>query len=498
MVWPSRLLRSLGIVLLILLGAARVYTKRPWVDEGWFAASAINILQNHHTGIQVADPLENAVLVDQPLPGIDQHFYAWMPMQELLMAGWYWLFGFSIFVMRANALLWGLIALLAWWRVARFLSGDHICAALATLLIGTDYVFINAASDGRMDMMCLALWAAALAVYLELRASRLNAAILLSQSLVVVSCLTHPIGAVGFVCLLVLALNLDLKRLRPFHLGLAALPYLVAVLTVAAYVGSDFGAFWDQFSVGIRKRVGSSGTFLGSEAGEIGRYIGVYFPPYARHGVGALRLAVPLIFVGGILFVLTSATLRRTTKLLVLLTAVAAIGLCVIDPGKLPYYLVDVTPLYCLVLATSLASCFRDSPTRCWAALVVCAVFLVLQISWNVGAVTRDPLHKSFLPMTNFLQKRLTPDSTVTASPELCFVLGFDPKRLRDNALLGYASGRHASFIVISQNAYGTAFEGFRKNRPELAAYVYFILNTRYERIYHSDFYEIYRQGIRP
>jgi len=198
------------------------------------------------------------------------------------------------------------------------------------------------------------------------------------------------------------------------------------------------------------------------------------------------------------LFVLTSATLRRTTKLLVLLTAVAAIGLCVIDPGKLPYYLVDVTPLYCLVLATSLASCFRDSPTRCWAALVVCAVFLVLQISWNVGAVTRDPLHKSFLPMTNFLQKRLTPDSTVTASPELCFVLGFDPKRLRDNALLGYASGRHASFIVISQNAYGTAFEGFRKNRPELAAYVYFILNTRYERIYHSDFYEIYRQGIRP
>src|ERR1700686_5308292 len=120
MLWPSGLLLWLGFGLFVLLGGARVYTKRPWVDEGWFAASAISILQNHHTGIQVADPLENAVLADQPLPGIDQHLYTWMPTQEALMAGWYWLFGFSLFVLRANALLWGLVALLAWWRVARF------------------------------------------------------------------------------------------------------------------------------------------------------------------------------------------------------------------------------------------------------------------------------------------------------------------------------------------------------------------------------------------
>jgi len=292
----------------------------------------------------------------------------------------------------------------------------------------------------------------------------------------------------------VLALNLDLKRLRPFHLGLAALPYLAAALTVAAYVQSDFGAFWDQFSVGIGKRVGSSHTFLGSVVGEVERYIGAYFPPYARHGVHALRLVVPLVFVSGILFVLTNAALRRATKLLVLLTAVAAIGLCLIDAGKLPYYLVDVTPLYCVVFATSLAWCFRARPTSRWMALVACAVFLVLQISWIAGAVTRAPLHKSFLPMTDFLQKRLTTDSTVTASPELCFVLGFDPKRLRDDALLGYASARHANFIVISQNAYGTAFDGYRKKKPQLAAYIDLTLSQRYERIYQSDFYEIYRR----
>jgi len=484
----------LGISAFLLLGAARLYTKRPFVDEGWFAASAMNILQNHHTGIQVADPLENAVLADQPLPGIDQHLYTWMPTQEALMAGWYWLFGFSLFVLRANALLWGLVALLAWWRVARFLIGDDICAALATLLIGIDYVFIDAASDGRMDMMCMALWAAALAVYLELRTSRLGTAILLSQSLVVLSCLTHPIGAVGFLCLVVLTLSLDLKRLRPFHLGLAALPYLAAALAVAAYVGSDFGVFWAQFSVGIGKRVGSSGTLLGSLVGEVRRYIVAYFPPYARHGLGALRLLVPLAFVGAIAFVLTSAALRRTTKLLVLLTAVAAIGLCVIDHGKLPYYLVNVTPLYCLVLATSLVWGFRGRPTSRWMALVVCAVFLVLQISWIAGAVIRDPFHKSFLPMTDFLQKQLTPDATVTASPELCFIFGFDPKRIRDHALLGYASGSYATFIVISQNVYGTAFEGFRKKRPQLAAYIDRTLGQCYERIYQSDFYEIYRR----
>jgi hypothetical protein len=493
---PTRVV-LLGISAFLLLGSARLCTKRPFADEGWFAASAMNILQNHHTGIPVADPLENAVLADRPLPGIDQHLYSWMPTQEALMAGWYWLFGFSLFVTRANALLWGLIALLAWWRVARFLTGNDICAALATLLIGTDYVFIDAASDGRMDMMCMALWAAALAVYLELRASRLGTAVLLSQSLVVLSCLTHPIGAVGFLCLIVLTLNLDLKRLRPFHLGVAVLPYLAAALAVAAYVQSDFGAFWAQFSVGIGKRVGSSGgTFLASLVGEVRRYIGAYFPPYARHGVGALRLVVPLVFLSGIWFVLTNAELRKAAKLLVLLTAAAAIGLCVIDPGKLPYYLVDVTPLYCLVFATSLAWCFRSRPTTRWMALVVCAVFLALQISWIAGAVIRDPLHKSFLPMTDFLQKQLTrtPDSTVTASPELCFIFGFDPRRIRDHALLGYASGQQANFIVISQNVYGTAFEGYRKRRPQLAAYIDWTLGQRYERIYQSDFYEIYRR----
>ena len=127
-------------------------------------------------------------------------------------------------------------------------------------------------------------------------------------------------------------------------------------------------------------------------------------------------------------------------------------------------------------------------------ALVVCAVFLVVQISWIAGAVIRDPFHKSFLPMTDFLQKQLAPDSTVTASPELCFIFGFDPKRLRDDALLGYASGRHANFIVISQNVYGTAFDGYRKKRPQLAAYIDWTLGQRYERIYQSDFYGIYRR----
>jgi hypothetical protein len=493
---PSRVVR-LAVAVFIVLSAARIYTKRPESDEAVYAASAVNLLEKGHTGIPIAHPLGNGVLVDRPLPGIDQHFYGWMPTHQAFMAAWYALFGFNVFTMRANAVLWGLLALLAWWRVFRFLTADETTASLAALFIGTDYMFVSAASGGRMDMMCAALWAMALAAYVELRETRLGVAILLSQTLVALSGMTHPIGALGFLCLAALTLALDRRRLRLFHIGLAALPYVAGALAVAAYILPDLGGFWAQFSAVMSTRTRGSHTIWGLLTGEITRrYAEAYFPTYARHGASALRVLVPLAFACGIVFLVATPGFRKAYRLLLLLAAVAAIGLCVIDNGKMPYYLVHVTPLYCAMLAVAFVFCFRTGQWIRGLAVTLCALFLFLQVGWTLGTVARDPYHKSFLPMANFLHAQLKPESTVTASPELGFTLGFDPKRFRDDALLGYASGREADYIVVGQSAYGTIFADYRKYRPQLAEYVDRLLRERYEEIYHSDFYEIYRRRL--
>jgi 4-amino-4-deoxy-L-arabinose transferase-like glycosyltransferase len=490
----TRFSLPLALVILIVLSAARIYTKRPFYDEGWYANPAINLIENGHTGVSVADPHGVGVLRGENYPAIDQHFYQWLPTQQVNLAAWSVVFGFNLFSVRANALIWGMIALLSWWIIVRELT-DPATAALAALLYATHPALTGAASDGRPDMMCAALWSAGLATYLSWRERHFTAALVGGFSLVLLSCMTHPMGAIGLACLLTLILVLDRRKLNLRTLAFAAVPFVVAALTAAAYILPDYATFRAQFTVLLVKRVGSNPpTFLGRFASEIGRYGDFYFPSYARGFSGVLRLLVAIVYAASLVLFLAWSSVRRRYPALLLLAAVALLSLSIVDAGRMYYYVVHTSGALCGTAAAVMICLWRQRGLTRLAAVSSIAFLLAVQCAWNLAMIRSDYYHASFQPMANFLTRELKPSSTVAASPELGFVLGFHPERLRDDALLGYKSGRLADYFVIPENSYGTMISDTRAHVPEFARYIDTLLAQQYEQVYKSDFYQIYRR----
>ena len=89
----------------------------------------------------------------------------------------------------------------------RKLSGNHAVALLAVALMAVDFSFLESAGVGRMDIMCAALGAAAIAAYLWLRERKLETAILVSQSAIVLAALAHPIALGACVGLAAMAVT---------------------------------------------------------------------------------------------------------------------------------------------------------------------------------------------------------------------------------------------------------------------------------------------------
>src|SRR5262249_55412986 len=140
------------------------------------------------------------------------------PGSPLTQAVWYEIVGFGVIAMRALSILWGALALVAWFVIARQLSRSDRVVLLTCGLLVLDYPFIRGAAHGRMDMQSAALGFAAFAVYLTFRERHLTRALLLSHSLAAASFFTHPNGILPFAGLLVLTVLYDLRRLRWYHL----------------------------------------------------------------------------------------------------------------------------------------------------------------------------------------------------------------------------------------------------------------------------------------
>ena len=96
--------------------------------------------------------------------------------------------------MRALPVFCGLLGLLAWTLVFRRLTEDTFGALLFMALMACDYINQSDVGTGRPDAMAFAFQAGAFAAYLHWREKNLRLAILLSQTLVVASGLTHPNG----------------------------------------------------------------------------------------------------------------------------------------------------------------------------------------------------------------------------------------------------------------------------------------------------------------
>src|SRR5438552_11774787 len=147
-----------GIVALYLvLAIAADRTYMPWCDEAWFATPGINLATNGTFGTPVLD--ETAVWNTRNLRGINQRTYWFMPLHPVVVAGWTFIAGTSLFAVRTLSMMWGLVALAAWFLIVRKLAEpDGMRPALfMAFLLAIDFQFVWYAGVGRMDMMTEAL-----------------------------------------------------------------------------------------------------------------------------------------------------------------------------------------------------------------------------------------------------------------------------------------------------------------------------------------------------
>jgi 4-amino-4-deoxy-L-arabinose transferase-like glycosyltransferase len=484
------------LLLYLVLSGANAYTKRPWADEAWFANISWSMLHNGNTGISVLDPRGNANMMGREFPQIDKHYYIWIPLHEAAYAVWYRVVGLHVLSMRAFSMLWGLLALVSWFYIVRILTGNLAAACLTVGFIATDFAFLDAASDGRMDIMVAALSFAGLAVYLHFRGRSLNTAIVLSQALVVAAGLTHPMGAIGFLTLLLLTLFLDWRSLRLPQVMLAGAVYLMGVLVAAAYILPGLDLFRIQLGAALTGRLGAmesvGNTFLREFTV---KYRNVYLPPYAS-GAAYARVLIPLVYalatVG--LIAMTSLRSRPGYRLLLGMMAVAFLSTSMLDSGKLYYYLVHSTPYWAACLALWVVGCW--SLRGPWRGLSSAAAVLivVLHLGWVATVVRRDPYHRSFLPMARFIQSKMDGNRgksyVVTSSAELGFATGFQPP-LVDDSLLGFASQKHPNLFVIEERSYGSHYPGFAKHRPDVAAHIQ-NLREKSRQVYNDGYYQVY------
>src|SRR5262245_33131098 len=132
----TRAVVACGIVIYLVLAARRMLTDAPTCDEGWFASPARNLVT---AGAMTTTVIEEANL--SMTTGIHRYTYWIMPLNVLIQAAWYKVFGFGLFTMRSISILFGILALFGWFSVIKSLTGDERLALLALILIAVDFSF---------------------------------------------------------------------------------------------------------------------------------------------------------------------------------------------------------------------------------------------------------------------------------------------------------------------------------------------------------------------
>lgn len=472
-----------GIVgLSAALSCAFALARRPWCDEAWFANPAYNLIRHGFMGTTILD--SHGFIFAPYIEGLQRFTFWIMPMYVLVQSAWYQIAGFQLFTMRALSMVWGVVALLAWFSIVRQLTGRLSVALVATFLLGAEQHFIVSAATGRMDMMCAALGLLSFAVYLRLRTRRnITAALSASSWILAIAVFTHPNALFAGLMLGVYILWYDRKRLNIRSVLLAGLPFLIFGGLWAMYLMQAPEAFVSQMSAQSKiphrftLPLNLPSTIYTEVTERYGRSYRI-FSPFPLN----LPALVCFFYLGSIVLAAAIREVRNSNGVLFLLVLTGISFLLLTCLQKNWYYLVFILPLYSALGAVSLAWFWKHS--RAGGALAVIVVCLVTALHAGViGAkIARNDYRNQFLRVTEYLKRDAPANAVIMGSGELAFELGFDAGVI-DDARLGYGSGKRADYIVIDP-MYGVHWFGWlARYEPDTFAYMQKLLESDYELV---------------
>jgi 4-amino-4-deoxy-L-arabinose transferase-like glycosyltransferase len=482
---------ALIVLVYLCLGLTNIFTRAPWCDEAWFGNPAYNLAYKGFMGTTVLEPA-SSTWKSVKLTGIDHHTYWVMPLNLLVNAAGFRVFGFSIYSMRLLSLICGLIALCAWGAILWKLTGQPLLTLGSLGLIAVDYHFLLQASDGRMDVMTVALGWSGVAAYLLLRERSFPVAVAVSQTLTAMAFFTHPNGALLALILAVTTLYFDRRRVRFGTVALAAIPYLAIGAGWALYIAQSPADFVAQFLGNASGRGPTITTPLAALWLEIShRYMDSYGLAEWSSRTGRLNVIPLVMFLAAMAACLLVREIRqhRGYRLLLIWTAIVLVFLTEFEGLKTHFYLIYLTPLYSILLAVAVRFIWLKRLRWRWALAAAMLLFVGLQVLRTPSSAWRNRRQLTYNPAVEFLRGRFDRNTPIMGDAALIFGLGPDWNVL-DDYRLGYDGGKRAEVVVIDPS-WDDRILMMQTLSPDVHRFVSHLLATEYREVYNRGGYRI-------
>lgn len=481
---------ALAIIVFLTLTIWSALTTRPESDEGSFASPALNLAQNGFFGTTVFE-MEKSTLTR-----INERTYWVMPLFLLDASLSFKIFGYGLFTMRLVSIFWGLILLISWYLIILKFSDNKTYASVSTALLASSYVILSTATIARPDTMCASLGFAAFAVFLWLRERNLLLAILISQTLVVLSGLTHFLGFLAFLGLLFLTFYYDFRSIRWKHLVVAVLPYLIGGSIFGWWIMQDFPAFKDQFidnamASGRMKGFSSPFDVITKEfTVRYPRAFGLLENTAGHSGPIYLKSLMLVGFVLGIFGVLFTSELRKKFKALLILTAIYFFTMAFLDGQKLAVYLIYIVPFYLALFGIWFCHLWEKG----WIPRPLLALGLTGFLFIGIGGIAlrcrQNTYGNFYAPAINYINQNAVANDLVMGGPEARFALKDFRNHVADGAF-GYHTGKRPKYIIYDPGT-EDSWKDSKTHFPEFYEYLPKLLQEEYTIAYENTAYKIY------
>jgi 4-amino-4-deoxy-L-arabinose transferase-like glycosyltransferase len=482
----------IAVSIFFALTIASSLTHRPQIDEGMFASPAYNLASEGYLGTTVLETEKS------PLTRIEQRTYWVMPLYLLNTAASFKILGFSLFSMRFVNILWGFGLLLAWYFIILKLTDNKNTAILCLILLACDYTVLDTSAAGRMDMMSASLGFIGIAAFLLLRERNLTLAVLLSQTFVAASGLTHPNGVLAFSGLAFLTFYFEFARLRLVHLAVALIPYLIGGTAFGIWVLQDYTAFKDQFidnalMSGRMKGVSSPwSSFIREFTEKYPHAFGLAANSGGHSGPIYLKSLILLGYVVGVFGVLFTKSLRRNYLALLITAAIYFVVMALIDGQKQTPYLIHIVPFYTALLAIYIIWLWekRIIPVPILAAGL--CFFLALQTGGMALRIKQNTYGNFYQPTVDYLKINARENDVIMASADFGFGLNF-PDNLLSDGRFAYYTHKRPRYIVYDDQV-KTSWEESKMFFPEFYDYLPRLLQEEYKIVYENAAFKIYEK----
>ncbi|MFV0388686.1 MAG: ArnT family glycosyltransferase [Pyrinomonadaceae bacterium] len=482
---------SLVLVLFALFSWTSANSERPESDEGGFQSPAYNLINNGNFGTTVYEMQESG------LTRIDQRTYWVMPMFLLNSALSFELFGFSVTSMRLVSIFWGLVLLLSWFFILGATTKNSVLSVVSVSFIGLSFPVLAVASIGRPDAMCAALGFAGIASYLMLHKKNHVVALLIANTLVVFSGLTHFLGILGFAGLILVVFVYGRKEIGLQEFLFSVLPYLIGGALFAYWVFQDYTAFYDQFiaNAAMHGRLEAFSTpfsvLLNEFTLRYPRAFGLLDISPGHSGPVFLKALILLGYVIGTFATIVIPYLRKRFGIIIGIFLVYFILLSLLDGQKLAAYLVYVVPFYSAFIGGFVY--YLWNKTRFPRVLIAVAVigFWGLNFGGILLRARQNTMENTYLPAVEYLNKNVSPGENVIGSPELRFALDNNIDHIADGEF-GMRTGNRPTYIVLDPGV-DDSFNDAKKYNPKFYYYLPKMLEQNYTLVYKNEGFRIYK-----